>query len=50
VVDKRSLPADLFYLSGIRKDGYREYEKTDSIPRIQAADAFEANERVAAIA
>jgi len=50
VVDQRSLPADLFYLSGIRKDGYREYEKTDSIPRIQAADAFEANERVAAIA
>ena len=50
VVDKRSLPADSFYLSGIRRDGYREYGKTDSMPWIQAADAPVPGEPVAAIA
>ena len=30
VIDRSSLPAETFFLAGIRKDGYREYGKTDA--------------------
>ncbi len=51
VLDRSSLPADAFFLEGIRKDGYREYGKTDAPESwIHQAETSMAREPVEAIA
>jgi len=51
LVDRSSLPADSFFLAGIRKDGYREYGKTDAQENwIRKMETSIAREPVAAIA
>ena len=51
VLDRSSLPADTFFLAGIRNDGYREYGKTDAPQSwIHQAETSMAGEPVAAIA
>jgi hydroxymethylglutaryl-CoA synthase len=51
LVDHSSLPADAFFLAGIRKDGYREYGKTDARKSwVQQGETAIAREPVAAIA
>ena len=51
LLERSSLPADAFFLAGIRKDGYREYGKTDAqSSQVRTAEMSMEREPVAAIA